>query len=393
MKIKKSLKFLTVGLGVIGPVAFGLNLVSCGHETAPIKPVNNWAEFKSSASKEAEINIVKNTNPTDWDDATGKQLKHENIRFRSNPYKVILDIRRTIDQYKGTYIATFSIEYLDNQKYNASDWVCNIEPKFVASNWTEFKNAALSATPEDLFNAAHPWVDKNKFKWEFGTAEQTTWASTDTAEFDTFGNVDNSDAYKGMNGKPVADDNAKTITAIISKKGKNGAYDSDPIKEVLTFKAGQDYQVFDWGSSVITPIKQLQSYNKFMTFWKRAKTLYDNGDVGNFMGQYWMTLKKDTDPNIDTTGKAHSKDYHIYDTLTHNGYSKIKNLTFGPCASPSKKGEYSYGCSISIKFDSIHDNPEMLVLSFAYNIANGEKDITAGGTAFNDVWTGVAHTT
>ncbi len=397
MKLKKSIKFLAAGLGVIAPIGFGLNLVSCGHKEGPKNP-DGWKNFKSLAVNEHAINIVKTTHPNGWDDATPTQLSQPfNIHLSDNPYIVSLEIRRTIDKNKGSYIAEFNIEYFNNQKYDVSNWVCKHEPQFIPSAWTYFKNAATKATATEILEQIHPWTDTNKFQWKFGTPSQVAWAATDKAEFDTFGGgPDPDEVFKGMNGKPVDNESDETITAIISKKGKNGAYDSDPIKVVLTFTQDETYNVDDWSSGIATAAAQLQSYSRFMTFWDRVEDSIKKGDVGDFMGQYWMTIRSDEEHHttVDTKGNAQSPDYHIYDALSSAGYAgdaapKPGTLKFKDKSAYAPTKENNYKCGLIITFKANHNALDILELSFTYNLVNGNLD--DGGTAFNYIWTGYAH--
>ncbi len=387
MKTIKIIKFIAIGLGVIGPVGFGLNLVSCGQKQ---NHNNSWTKFKAAVNKETAINIVNVTKPTGWGDAAADQLKIENIKTIDLTQEATLDIHFTKNKDIGFSLASFVIDYVDDEKYNVSSWTCSHQPQFVNSDWTKFKNLALASKAQDLLTAAHPWTDKNKYKWEFGTSAEATWASTDKAEFDTFGNVDNSDAYKGMQGQVKVDDNAKTITAIISKEGKNGAYDSNPIKADLTFKAGQVYNVNDW---VFTKDVQLQSYNKFLTFWNIAvkqvtDTKDDNQGLATFLESNWMTLGK------DTTGNAHPAG-GIIKILNENTYDNLKNIQLNDTpADPTfipgdNKPEYQFKIAIKFYYAG-HDDLSILSLYFNFILAN-KKDKIGGGTAFNYVWWGDVH--
>ncbi len=248
-----------------------------------------------------------------------------NVQTNEKTKEITLDIRLTKNNAEGVEEASFSIDYLDGAKYDVADWTCRQQPHTIVSSWDTYKNLALNVKPEDLLKAIHPWVDKNKFKWQWGTVADSTWSPSNTALFDTFGALDNNSIYKGMHGKPVVNEFDKTITAIISKQQPNnpmnGSFSVCPIKVVISYREHPIYNINAWAS---TRIAQVQSYAMWHSYWEKALNLAINNPSWFVNYPYWMKLSAHGNGiNVEDTWSAasHPHNYFILAMLLNNGFS------------------------------------------------------------------------
>ncbi len=243
--------FISFGISILVGVS-SLSLISCGHK------VNSWEKFKANALNvspndlKSEISNLSNYYWTkDYNAVFSKTGKPAVSEDNHHTIMATIIIQYHITQYE--YPINFYIKY-DNQAYHLKNWRANKSP------WAVFKEEALIAIPRDLlYDARHLnyWLD---FRWT-GNATEAVWQDSDQAEFDIHGGIGNSDPYAGMGGKPIANDEKHTITAIISVAGKNGLYDSKPFKSVITDDANQKYNIQNWKFS---KLNQLQSHDKYL---------------------------------------------------------------------------------------------------------------------------------
>ncbi len=347
----------------------GTTIISCGHKAT--SPHYSWTQFKTAVSKEKAINIVNITKPINWtNNPIASEVSIINSKIDENNFNIKLDINRVSNDLHST--ASFEIDYTNNQKYDIEDWHCTSEPSF--TEWSIFKMAALQVTAINLLKVISDTGQINTFKWTYGTPSQIAWVGKDSPEFDTYGSLTANDAYKGMQGAPIASDSAKTITAIISKKGKKGAYDSDPIKAIIHYQAGTKYQISDWKFS---QVEQLQSWEKFNNIFTHQLELTNNW--GSFNAVNWMTAN-------GHNGNSHSES--IDTILNETGYSNHEPLIMKSHQIDKTKPK-EITMEIVFKFLASNQANELsLLINFQY--AN-QKDSSAGGSVFSYTWEGIVH--
>ncbi len=389
MKTSKLIKILALSLVVNSGVLFSFSLVSCGHKDNT--PAYSWGDFKESARKEEAINIVKVTNPNMWSNAKADQLHIENFKADDKTETITINIIRNIPGY-GITKGKFNINNKNDYKYDVQDWECLKEPKTTATGWELYKVAATDIHIDDLLNKIAPWANTTKYKWPYGTEEETTWAKGEEAEWDVYGALPGGgDAYKGMAGKPtVIESPKKIITAIISKKGKDGAFDSDPIKATIsTYKLGSVYNINDW---VFTIDTQLQSFNKVSALFNNQ--VQETGNWTEFNSHNWMTL------DDNNSGNAHPSSPDSIADVLQAAVAKRTNDPSVDLFLFSCNGTYpfeivpndstTYGCKVEFDFEShttFFKEDWQIQLFFYFHLANG-KDKSGGGTAFNYIWAG-----
>ncbi len=396
MKSIKIIKFIAIGLGVIGPAGFGLNLVSCGQSN------NNsytWGQFKPAATHERAFNIVKSTKPVGWDSVMASSLSVVNIQTNEKTKEITLDIELTKNNAEGVDRASFSIDYLDGAKYDVADWICRQQPHTVVSSWATYRNLALNVKPEDLKKAIHPWTDKNKFKWAYGTIADSTWNQDNIPIFDTYGSLNNNSIYKGMHGKPVVNEFYKTITVIICRgvpvdpksQLDTGNFNSCPIKAVMSYKENPIYNINTW---VTTPVAQLQSLDMWTYYWNKSfLESTDQDGIYVFIKNWcWMTLSAHGNGiNVEDTwsSPSHPDNWGISAMLTHYGFPNISYFGVVSYSVPGQEGNNKYVARISVRFicQTLYSGSYKCILnlySFFY-FANG-ADPTGGGSAWNYVF-------
>ncbi len=399
MKMIKMIKLSASVIGIVGVLGISSNIVSCSHSKGGPDDNNKptWTDFKISASGASILAIITNAVPTvsSWD-----LSNDDDFNFVSRPLANEQDqtltaiISSTINNDQATFVIAYN-----NKAYADKLWRCSVQPPNKQVGWNAFKKVALnSITTTDLLAQARISKDWNSFKWTYGSASQVKWNQNDVAEWDVSGNLGDQDSYKGMQGKPQVNDKDYTISAIISKKGCSGNYDSDPIKAIITYSNGVKYNIKNWKFS---QTEQLQSYEKVTKLFTEQVALVINSDDKNktskwatFIQNDWMTFGDDAkgnnhsnDNNIDEVLKrAQPKAYYPY----LNGYVpkfNSKQVTLDPIKDPTQ-------IEMKIIFDFQYwkrlDPPPFkyqLSLYFRYVFAKGH-DQTGGGTAFSYTWAG-----
>ncbi len=381
MKNIKNIKLLATSLIVTSTVVLGANLISC-HESS----TNSWGDFKRNANNETALNIVNTTNPNNWSGAIASELKISDFKADNSKQAVTLTITRIKDNI--TSHGKFMINYKDGDKYDLGAWACSGQPS--DDEWSAFQEAAQNQDVNLLLTKAAPWSDTVKFKWQYGTAKQINWAKSETAEWDVYGSNSKTDVYQGMNGKPHFDNDAKTMTAVMSKTSAKGGYDADPIQAVIKYTPGTKYDIKNW---TFTKVKQLQSLDTVTSLWNADKAIAnastDETAWINFAKVNWMTFG-----SVVKNADDHSTS--MANTLTHNGQRNLADPQDNQIV--NKKSiitDINKGKKFSIVFIiSMKDaqNSWSLHLDFNYMFAN-KPDGTAGdgangGTAFNYTWTG-----
>ncbi len=315
-------------------------VVSCGHKTsAPVK--YTFDDFVLDAENASKIDIVTNSKLKEWVKTTDQELSMGEFSQNDELGSVSVNITRTPTNDKDNpYVATFTIQYQNNVKYDVTKWKCSSGPKPTnAFSWDKFKGLALNVTPQQLLNTIKPASNTAKYQWNFyGTDQQKIWSDKDLAVFDTFGALTSKDSYQGMKGKPVVDDTAKTITAIICKKFFNpdgsidqnveGLYFSDPIKVVATYTEGQEYKLSVWNSDKTMPTKQIESVERTASLITAITPSNGENIKDNFNDTNWMIYQENiTYKIIDDSGINHSAKNNIFDVLI-NRYPNEFNGAF-----------------------------------------------------------------
>ena len=383
---KKFIKLLSVTLTASSILATDVMAVSCGKKVKDHS--ETWADFKKDAQAETILNIVQTSKPTGWSDATESELKGATFVADDNAQKITIDITRTKEL--NSWTASFEIDYVSGKNYNVSGWECSKQPSENPNSWDFFKKDALAVTAADLITQARSSKDFATFKWTYGTTDQVTWIKTDQAEFDTFGAKDaTKDSYAGMKGKPISDDTNHKVTAIISKKGKNGAYDSDPIAATATYTADQTYKISDW---TFKQTKQLISEEKAKDMFNTEAALADK-TYKVFLQENWMTINGDSseDQKANADGIAHlayvAPKNQIQEALKTLGYPSSKS--FGNVNSNFNSDPTNHKNIVSIikiGFTS-GSSVSVLTLSFSFKYSNG-KDNTGGVNPLSYTWSG-----
>ncbi len=371
MKNIKTIKLLATSLIGASTIVLSANLISC-HKS---EITNSWDSFKTAARHETASNIVSVANPADW--VSTDNLNITDTHADDDKQTVIISITRLKDNIIAT--AVFTIQYHNNDKYNVSGWKCSANPK--DDEWSAFQEAAQHESPDALLAQIAPWQDKTTYKWTFGIFGQITWAKTDKAEWDVYGANSKTDIYQGMNGKPHFDNDAKTMTAVISKKSAKGGYDADPIQVVIKYTAGIKYDIKNWKP---TKLEQLQSLDTVTSFWQDSINLISSNASSGwnaFGNKNWMTLKGSASANnhIDSALAKNvlTNAYHVTsDIQIYDNNNKI---------TPMANGEgktFQIGIEFTADQNSHHIN-----LDFDYLFAN-KHDQAKGGNAFNYTWVG-----
>ncbi len=400
MKKYKMIKLWAAALMVSSSGVIALGLVSCGTNQNPSGNTSNWQWFKAGAGAESAISIVNAATPDAWKtNLLSSQLSISNFKANDDSLSITLDITRT---WNGSdrllvAVATFQIVCVDDIYYRVNDWTIKSLPRW--SPWTVFEGKALSETANNLIYELKPWTDDNinnkGLKWTYGVRKQQVWNFNDQnkAEWDIYGGDGANDPYKGMGGKPIIDQKAKTVTVIISKQGKNGAYDSDPIKAVIKYQLDTKYDISNWKFS---KVEQQQSYTRIKRLFDAQDILAYSADKFEtlFNAKNWMTIRLFN----DNRGIEHPRNYHILDTLK-NHYTIDKNFevkTRDGAQEPTASGNDMLQAKIvfslvNVWIPAISDYHGFgLSLYFNFYFANGHN-IDDGLTPFNYTWQGVMH--
>ncbi len=379
-KFKKIFKliFFTTSITAITLSTFSV-LVSCNHHNTNPKK-GSWDVFKKDALRASFEDIIKATQPPAWNN-----IDKSDFEFQDQPAVETdnLTITATIIRKSNSALAKFRITYVINTNYNLDDWKCYGQPTTPEeANWEHFRDLATSVLPKDLIKRVRDSDVVNALRWTYGNESQTKWITTDQAEFDIYGGVGAGDDYAGMAGEPTTNNNDQTITAIISKKGKNGAYDSDPIKAMISYYQGSTYNIKSWK---FTKIVQLQSVAKYNTLLN--KEISDGlNNINQFLSSNWMSFQKDPNgPN------SHSQDYQIRNYLNKNGFpsnADFKINSFDKIFIPAiEKGPNILRRIIEISFRVRHTSGDWKNHSMNLEVYRDKTKLSL--EAFNYTWKNV----
>ncbi len=279
--MKKLRKIIFLGLSLTPIIATtSLIVTSCGKAK-----ITAWDRFRDAATKDSALNIFTAAHPDAWpkpDANSAAKLTIGSFKINNQQKIISVDITYQLNSYT-TSTGVFQILF-KNKTYSKWNWIIASHPK-TNHDWSLFKHNALAVTPADLLKTVKSQTSVwNSLKWSVGTPQQTVWSSSAVAEFDIYGSVDKSDPYQGMQGKPTADETAKTITAIISIKNKNGAYDSNPIKAVIHYNDEDLYNIENWAFS-----KDSQSQS-FLKYSQLAKVTIDKVKAAGKNFSLWSTF-------------------------------------------------------------------------------------------------------
>ncbi len=377
----------------------GFTIVSCAKETIEY----SWTQFLVDAEKTEPFTIVQNTKPSGWENTNPDQLTFQNVEPDLMTKTLNVIIARSVDG-KILSDATFSVKYNKNKKYNIIDWKCTRSPEASKGTWANFKLNALKETATNLLEQAKKNKYWNTFNWKYGNEDQVRWVGTDIAEFDVYGTLHNIDAsgYKGMQGLPKANDDTHTVTAIISKKGKNGAFDSDPIEATIEFdQFGDVYQLSKWTFKQKTQLQSFEKFSNLVDIEIQKTDLDSGGSLAEFQPTNWVTFAGG-DSTANEGAEQHDTDFDIDYALDKNqifNHDSADRIKFEPGSTlrPEKKqyindqnkGYETHVVTADFKYDSNEWRTKLAELTLKYNyiFANG-KDISGGGTAFNYIWVG-----
>ncbi len=300
----------------------GLSTISCGSH----KPDSGsaWNKFKTLALKETAPNLKsvipdilqyhwKNNDVAVFDSDGGIPTVYENAAT-INAIIVIKNAKNNITSLPINCV----IQFHNQDTYNLEDWTFSQDPNIYS--WLEFKAAATLISATDLLTQVQKSVAWSTFKWS-GDASINVWKASDLAEFDIYGGLnDGQDPYKGMNGKPTANDLTHTITAIISINDptKRGLYNANPIKSVITRTyRNKDYKVSDWK---FIQDHQLQSKAKYLSLFHEqvsiAQLIKKEPDKWiDLITHNWSRF-----PQWSETNSIFDHSLNIFEYLSHGGY-------------------------------------------------------------------------
>ncbi len=280
----KLLRIGSVGIMSLGLLSISASaLVACGHKKhTPSK--YNWTTFLAAAKKASAAEIVApNKTAIGWGDVPNAQLVKQ-----KEP--IITDHNIVVQIYANPIweIASFSISAPVDYQYDANSWTCSIYPRLVPNGtWDQFKYLATKVSPNDLLKTAKVAKNYASFKW-VGKADTNVWQKDQVAEFDTYGGDGTTkvDPVDIMQGAPKIDEANKTISAIISikDKTKEGTCYSNPIKAVIKYNNGNNYNLNQW---VFSKIKQLQSFVRWTTMWQAGDKAAHTVQFSTFIKRYW----------------------------------------------------------------------------------------------------------
>ncbi len=381
---KLSIKILSSMIAISSIASLSGSLVACHKNSTPEK--NTWDDFKALAKQETAPSLKAIINHNDLN------LYH----WKTNDIAIfsaggVITPSEKAETLSATIIIAnpsapdlkwpinLKISYNKGEVYTINNWSWSQDHSI--NSWDSFKNKAMGQSASDLLALIKPWNDTKKYLWTYGVQSQITWSKTDQAEFDTFGNLTTQDKYLGMQGKPKVDNiKEHTITAIISKKGKNGAYDSDPIKATATYTIDRAYQNSDW---VFSKDIQLQSLAMIQKNYNDEIALI-KANFDNFGKNNWVTYSVNPTNNQNQRAIQHSI---LFDeSLNDAGYDYHSDNAFDESFNFSNIAN-GLQSKIIINFqykNAIHQ----LSLYFDYTFFNKE-DINDGLSTFNYTWSGI----
>ena len=363
-KLFKTTMILFGMLGIIGSLS--TSIVACGQHNK-----SGWDQFKTKALAESAINLENSITPADKSNYHWTNSDLATFRDNAKPSIVpgsqeiiatIVIIGNSTDQ---AHPINFDIIY-KGQNYSVASWTNKQDP-----SWNEFKLAVMSAVPVTLLTAARASSTWQTFKWEGGA-----WQNNDIPEFDIFGNLNSDDSYSGMGGELRANENSQSISAIISIKGKEGLYNSNPIKAVISFKKNI-YNVNNW---VFSQTTQLQSLSKFTELANAQIALANNITKAAGWEKFYST---------NWTDANHSSNILQW-IMNHQGFGQ--GLSYQGATSksiiedPDKKGLSIFiGIKIIAKMSSgLQDDQQLIILSFDWRYSNNDN---TAGLCFAHSWT------
>ncbi len=383
MKMLKIIKISASVISIGGILGISSNLISCGHKdsTPPKDDKPNWKEFKSNATKAAVISIIRGVSSgvNGWDSNDFNDFTWVTKPVATDNNKTVTAVIKSASQDDQ---ATFQVIY-SNQWYKDDLWKCSVQPPSEQVAWNAFKKAALGVdSAPKLLAIARENNKLDALRWTYGDSSQTKWGLNDHAQWDTFGNLNANDSYKGMDGTLKVSEGNHSIIAVISKVETAGNYYADPIEAKIDFRLNPIYDVKNWK---FNKIEQLQSYEKVKAIFDDQVKSAANWD--QFSQNNWMTLG-------GTNGNDHSSSHTIQAILEADGYTPYwypPKFEKPPIITPSStKIEMKIGFTFSNKnADSGRRQSWKLSLHFDYVFANKIKeDKTGGGSAFNYTWIG-----
>ncbi len=377
MKKMNYFKITITSMAIIGTVSLStITMVSCGKNTQPPSK-QTWDQFVSKAEAETLSNIVNNANPAagSWKNLPDNDLTTDGD-FVVNKPTITIKIKSVSMKAE----ASFSITAPDNNSYKVGNWGCSKQPPPPSNQWNVFKAAASAETPAKLLMQAKTTDAYKKFHW-IGNPTQQKWQTSQAAEFDIYGGSGlSNDPYKGMAGTPIISESNKTITTIISIKGKNGSYDSDPIKAVISDK-GNSYELSDW---VFSQDQQLQSAPRYQKEFNNAWDSMDNMDTKK-NDQNWGIWTAFIANNFIPTSKDnnHTSDTSLSNLLSSHDVIEANLLGYIP---PTPENNIDSMSTINIKLwygkDDTHEY-KLTINSFFTFKDQSNKNV---GSAFNFNW-------
>ncbi len=115
--------------------ASSLGLVSCHN-----KAISLWTKFEDNAQHDSYLNIIKSSHSKQWLNPQAKNLTLDNFQVNEKTKTIAIKIANS-NPYST---ATFTIQYHQNDKYNAANWVCNNDYSFQLSDVDGFPNQVKS---------------------------------------------------------------------------------------------------------------------------------------------------------------------------------------------------------------------------------------------------------
>ncbi len=371
----------------------------CTNQPKTCAPIDfsAWEKFRRGAKTVLMYELMNDTDtahnngttwPQQWMSIPSNQLKMGLPWVDEYNNKVLVNITR-IDGNKiekAIFVAQYYLGCPAYRKEYSVSWSLHSFKTLGTQTWDDFKKVALNVSARDLLGQSNAL----SFDWHNGAPQNRFWHAGELAEFDTFGGLGPNDTYKGMGGRPVVDEHNKTITAIISRFGKDGAYDSDPIKAVMTYddKKETPYVIYNWKFSKDT---QLQSYNKFKSLYERQIKRARNSVLADFMNHNWGYCKKSVVPTkVDHDAWEHKISGRIFNEIESHAGNSVNNWTYPNLGTifnfkGGKRAWIAFRYRFGYTYPMFAPFTWQLDLTMNYWYVNGHDD-SDGGTAFNYMW-------